>query len=113
MIKTNFWIGGKKILIKYLMTTDQRRLPIDNSEGPPISRTEVEKALRKMKNGTAAGGDEITAEMLKALGDFGIEKLTVLFNNIYNTGFLPEEMLSSIYITLPKKPKAPDCGHLT
>ena len=47
--------------------------------------------------------DKITAEMLKALGDFGINKLTKLFNDIYDTGFLPDEMLASTYITLPKK----------
>ena len=81
-----------------------------NSDGPPILRNEVENALRKMKNGKAAGSDEITAEMLKALGDFGINKLTKLFNDIYDTGFLPDEMLASTYITLPKKPKATECG---
>ena len=48
--------------------------------------------------------------MLKALGDFGIDKLTLLFNKIYDTGFLPEEMLSSTFITLPKKAKANECG---
>ena len=83
---------------------------IENLEGPPILKTEVESALKRMKNGKAAGEDEITAEMLKALHEFGIEKLTTLFNNIYDTGFLPEEMLSSTFITLPKKPKASECG---
>ena len=68
--------------------------------------TEVESALKRMKNGKAAGEDGITAEMLKALQEFGIQKLTTLFNNIYDTGFLPEEMLSSTFITLPKKTKS-------
>ena len=83
---------------------------MSNTEGPPILSSEIERALKKMKNGKAAGGDEITSEMLKALGDFGIDKLTLLFNKIYDTGFLPEEMLSSTFITLPKKPKANECG---
>ena len=74
-----------------------------NTDGPPILKVELENALRKMKNGKAAGVDEITAEMLKPLGDFGINKLTKLFNDIYDTGFLPDEMLSYIYITLSKK----------
>ena len=81
-----------------------------NLDGPPILLTEVESALKRMKNGKAAGEDGITAEMLKALHEFGIQKLTTLFNNIYDTGFLPEEMLSSTFITLPKKPKASECG---
>jgi len=58
---------------------------MDNKEGPPISKSEVEYALHKMKNGKAAGEDQITAEMLEALNDFGIEKLTIIFNNIYET----------------------------
>ena len=82
---------------------------MSNTEGPPILKSEIERALKKM-NCKAAGGDEITSEMLKALGDFGIDKLTLLFNKIYDTGFLPDEMLSSTFITLPKKPKANECG---
>ena len=48
--------------------------------------------------------------MYKALGDFAVEKLTLLFNKIYASGYIPEEMSKSIFITLPKKPKAVECG---
>ena len=48
--------------------------------------------------------------MWKALGNFGITKLTDLFNQIYETGTFPDDMVKSIFIPLPKKPKATSCG---
>ena len=83
-----------------------------NLDGPPILRAEVEQAIKNAKSGKAAGSDEITAEMIKALEDFGSEKLTELFNDIYQSGCLPEDFLESVFITLPKKPKARDCSDL-
>ena len=49
--------------------------------------------------------------MLKLLESFGVEKLTDLYNEIYNTGVFPEELLKSVYITLPKQPRATDCSN--
>ena len=48
--------------------------------------------------------------MLKALDDYGIIQLTHLLNIIYDTGYLPSDLLESVFITLPKKPKATECG---
>ena len=61
--------------------------------------------------GKAPGEDGITTEMLKFLDSFGIEKLTELYNDIYSTGIIPEELLMPIYITLPKQPRATDCSN--
>ena len=47
-----------------------------NDRGPPILKEEVEKAIRKTQGGKAPGDDGITTEMIKLLGEFGIEKLT-------------------------------------
>ena len=46
--------------------------------------------------------------MWKSLGSFNIEKLTQLFNSIYNTGQFPDDLVKSIFIPLPKKAMA--CG---
>ena len=36
---------------------------------------------------------------------FGIQKLIELFNSMYNTGKITDDLVKSIFITLPKKPK--------
>ena len=45
-----------------------------------------------MKDGKAAGDDGITTEMFKLVGEFGTDKLTELYNDIYDTGYLPEDL---------------------
>ena len=43
------------------------------------------------------------------MGDFGIEKITDLLNEVYDTGQIPTDMSKSIFIALPKKPGATEC----
>ena len=78
-------------------------------EGPPISETEVENAIREMKKGKAVGPDLIPVEAYEALDEWGIKKLTILLNNIYDTGNIPADMLTSTFIALPKKHGTSDC----
>ena len=71
---------------------------------------EVERCLNRMKSGKAQGIDGITADMLKALGEFGVSTLTQMCNKMYETAYLPEDLRTSIFILLPKKPKAIECS---
>ncbi|RUS89973.1 hypothetical protein EGW08_002240 [Elysia chlorotica] len=97
--------------IEELFNDERPQAPVpSNNEGPPILACEVENALKKMKDGKAQGEDGITTEMLKVLGEFSIEKLTDIFNDIYDTGHIPDELAKSVYITLPKKSKSIECG---
>ena len=57
----------------------------------------------------AAGPDKIVVEMIEALEDFGIQRLTPIGNIIYDTGEIPEALLKSVFIALPKKPGAIEC----
>ena len=68
----------------------------------------MRKALKSSQTGKAPEEDGITTEMLKQLEEFGIEKLTELYNEIYSTGHIPEELLISVYITLPKNLEPPN-----
>ena len=53
-----------------------------NDRGPPILKEEVQKALKNSQLGKAPGDDGITTEMLKTLENFGVDKLTYLYNDI-------------------------------
>ena len=47
-----------------------------------ISREEVEKCVKRQKNGKAAGPDEIPYEMYKNGGEVMIDRMTELFNQV-------------------------------
>ena len=79
------------------------------TSGECIMKDEIQKALKSMKDGKATGTDELAAEALKALDEHNIEIITSLCNIIYNSGMIPTEMKHSVFVTLPKKPKAANC----
>ncbi|GFO30487.1 endonuclease-reverse transcriptase [Plakobranchus ocellatus] len=81
----------------------------NNFAGPPIMKEEVETAIKKMKHGKTTGPDNISTELIEALEDFGIGKVTHLLNEIYDTGQIPTDLSKSIFIALPKKPGATEC----
>jgi len=78
-------------------------------EGPKILTSEVRGALQTMKRNKAAGPDEVVTEMIVVLEDFGIEKLTEVLNEVYDSGQIPEDLSKSIFIALPKKTGAIEC----
>lgn len=77
-----------------------------NEDGSTILRSEVRDAMMSMKEGKAKGENGTTTEMLKLLEDFGVDSLFDLFNEICASGYIPEAMAKSVYITFPKKNKA-------
>jgi exonuclease III len=79
-------------------------------KGPSILKSEVEKGLKCMSTGKACGIDNISTEMLIALGDFGTTVLTELTNKMYETAHIPDDLKTSVFILLPKKPKALECS---
>ena len=94
--------------INDLLNDDRIEKPplLKNMDGPKILKSEVKSSLHKLTRKKAAGPDEVVAEMLISLEDYGIDKLTNIINEIYDTGVIPEELSWSIFIALPKKPGA-------
>ena len=85
-----------------------------NIDGPNILQSEIRAAVSRMKGNKARGPDGIVIEIIEALDDFGIEKLTIMANEIYDTGKIPQDLSKSIFIALPKKPGTIECElHLT
>ena len=66
----------------YLSTTDTDL----NKE---IDTSEIMKAMKGLKNGKSASGDNITNEMLKHGSSAFINTLIKLFNHIFNNGKFP------------------------
>ena len=80
-----------------------------NFAGPPTMKNEIVAAMRKMKSSKATGPDSISVELLEALEDYGIDKITTLLNQIYDSGHIPPDISKSIFRALPKKPGATEC----
>ena len=96
--------------IKELYNDDREPIPqFITSTGESILKGEVEHAIKLMKSGKATGPDELPAEAIKALDEHNIGTLTKICNIIYNSGYIPTEMRQSIFIPIPKKPKAQNC----
>ena len=64
---------------------------------------------REMKSGSATGPDSTSVELLEALEDYGIDKITILLNEIYDTGQIPQVILKSKSIALSKRSGAREC----
>ena len=73
-------------------TTDE-----DDEELIPL-RSEVELAVKQLKNGKATGCDDISAEMIKASGELGISLLHKLIVKIWQTGEWPEDWRRAVLI---------------
>jgi hypothetical protein len=84
----------------------------NDDTGPSILKSEVENAIKGLKNNKRPGNDNVYGEVLKMLCETNsqfLDSLVRLFNNIYNSGEFPEDWLESTFVAIPKKPKAKSC----
>lgn len=89
---------------------------IDRVDPLPIrttvpSRSEIIDAIKAMKNGKAAGVDNITAEVLKADARLSAEYLHPLILQIWEQEEFPADWLHGLIIKLPKKGDLTDCNN--
>ena len=76
---------------------------------PDILRSEVESAIKKLRNRKSPGSDGITAETIKAMGEIGIDIFWVLCNKIWREGKWPSEWCESIFVPIYKKGSPVEC----
>jgi len=78
-------------------------------DGHKIKTADIKKAMVKMKSGKATGRDGIEFELINALGSFGVKKIAEIVNQASTLGDIPDEMLESIVIAIPKKSGTIEC----
>jgi hypothetical protein len=84
---------------------------VDGDEkGPYILQSEVEIAIKEMRNKKAAGDDDVPGDVLKLLGEGALKIMTKLINTIYETGEWPQDFTAVTMIALKKKPQATKCS---
>ena len=75
----------------------------------PISKGEVKNAISSLKNGKAAGVDNIVAELLKAGIKTTTQKLHEVIQMIWENEVMPHEWLKGLIVKLPKKGNLKEC----
>ena len=85
--------------------------PPDLAEGPAlpirtgkITKIEIREALKSLKNGKAAGPDNIPAEAIKAGGDISISVMYNFMNEIWKEEELSEDWITGLIIVKERKP---------
>jgi hypothetical protein len=73
-------------------------------------QSEVEKAIKEMRNKKATGDDDVPGDVLKLLGEGGLKIVTKLITTIYKTGEWPKDFTEVTMIALNKKPQATKCS---
>ena len=68
----------------------------------PIRRTEVEIRVGKLKNGKAAGKDEVTGEMIKGGGYRVVDLIWNPCNMAFESGVVAEDWRSAVIVPLYK-----------
>jgi len=101
------YVNSNKRTANGILVKDERDM---NNPGMALPLEELEKACQS-KSGKAPGIDGILApaELLKALGSRGKQELYEIYNNIYNSGEWPWDVLESIIIPTEKKNGAQEC----
>ena len=69
----------------------------------PILKSEVEYAIKKLKNGKSPGIDNVSSELIKEGGQVLTKLLTDLCQKILSTNKWPDAWTTSLIIPLPKK----------
>jgi hypothetical protein len=75
---------------------------------PDILLEEVSHAINRLKN-KALGGDGISAEMLKHLGDVGAKAIHQICQKVWRTGQWPDDWMESVVMPLHKKGSTRKC----
>jgi len=78
---------------------------------PYILQSEVEKAIKEIRNKKAKRDDDVPGDVLKLLEESVLKLTTKLINTIYETGEWSKDFTEVTMIALKKKPHATKCSN--
>ena len=81
-----------------------------NSNTSEITVGEVRDVIDKLKNDRSSDEDLIAGEMLKAMGETGLLKLTSVLNIVWQNEFVYGDWRRCIIVRIPKKYNLSDCS---
>jgi len=102
-----------------VLNVEREGICVEVVNNPPILRIttsspsikEITEAVKRLKNGKAAGNDGIPAEVLKADGNATAKMLKPLFDEIWSLEKYPEDWKEGLIVKLPKKGDLSSCGN--
>ena len=84
---------------------------LEDEPCPPPLKSEIELAIKSLKERKSPGCDNIQAEMIKASGEEGLDVYYRLCTKIWETGQWPMDWRRAIFIPLPKKGDLQLCSY--
>uniref|UniRef100_A0A670JJJ0 Reverse transcriptase domain-containing protein n=1 Tax=Podarcis muralis TaxID=64176 RepID=A0A670JJJ0_PODMU len=97
--------SNKKKIERYLKEKVMRKISLAQKEllDAPISKEEVEEAIKELKRGKAPGPDGFTASYYKEMKDILIDPLTKVMNNILKEKDMPGTWREAFIVVIPKQ----------
>ena len=84
-------------------------MPPSGDDEPDILLSEVQEAIKKLKNQKAPDMDDIPGELLKQADDFVAIVLKKLCNSVSKSKIWQDDWKKYVFLTLPKKGDASEC----
>ena len=82
-----------------------------HEESPEVTREEVKRVVWKLRNGKAAGRDEVEAELLKNGGEAAMDWLTEVVLQIWLSRKVPQEWKDTTLVPIHKKRGRNNCDN--
>ena len=87
------------------LQVDSEEVVDTDEKDPYILQSEVEKAIKKMRNKKATEDDDVPGDVLKLLGEGCLKIMKKLIDNVYETGEWTKDFTEVTIIALKKKPQ--------
>ncbi|XP_071648481.1 uncharacterized protein [Temnothorax longispinosus] len=91
--------------------SDHISITADSEREPGILRDEIRAAIKHLKEDKAVGTDKIPIEVIRDMGEFGVDILHIICSQIWDTGEWPKNWCHSLFIPLHKKGSTTKCNN--